>query len=217
MSDNSNRDQETLSALMDNEATELELRRTLKSVSADKQLAQTWHRYQLAAAAMRRELPPRMLDISARISEAIDQEEAVKPSALRFLQPVGKVAVAATVAVVAVLGVRQFQVWEQPLLDQAGQVQTAATDTATGPQFQLPAGYDLPPVSARTVSAGQPMISEPRPVIVIKKAQRAPINEQEVQAYLNRLMEQHTERSINSGRQGALPYARLPQEATNAP
>lgn len=51
--------QETLSAVMDNEADELELRRVLAACGEDAELRSTWSRYQLARSVMHREPPCR--------------------------------------------------------------------------------------------------------------------------------------------------------------
>lgn len=47
--------QETLSAVIDNEADELELRRVLAACGEDAELRSTWSRYQLARSVMHRE------------------------------------------------------------------------------------------------------------------------------------------------------------------
>ncbi len=216
-----NRQRESLSALMDNQADEVELRRVLKSVSTDDELRATWHRYQLASAAMRRELPPRMVDLSSRISEAVSDEPRPKPGLSRFLQPLGRVAVAASVAVVAVLGVQQMQ----PMAPATGEQQpetagVSAPERPDSPQFQLPAGYDFPPVTGRTVSAGsQPAQSSRQPVVVVKQEHLRPDvpNQAEVENYLNLIMQQHTRQAAGNSGQGMMPYARLPQEAADAP
>ena len=53
---------ETLSALMDDEASELELHRIMRETSSEKSLNETWSRYHLAASAMRKELPVDFVD-----------------------------------------------------------------------------------------------------------------------------------------------------------
>ncbi len=57
--------QETLSAVMDNEADELELRRVLAACGEDAELRSTWSRYQLARSVMHREPTLPKLDIAA--------------------------------------------------------------------------------------------------------------------------------------------------------
>lgn len=62
--------QETLSAVMDNEADELELRRVLAACGEDAELRSTWSRYQLARSVMHREPTLPKLDIAAAVSAA---------------------------------------------------------------------------------------------------------------------------------------------------
>ena len=45
-------EKETLSALLDNEADDLELRRLLKSIDSNPELAETWERYCLEQSLM---------------------------------------------------------------------------------------------------------------------------------------------------------------------
>ncbi|BCB62577.1 MULTISPECIES: sigma-E factor negative regulatory protein [Halomonadaceae] len=59
---------ESLSALMDNESDELELRRVLKSLPDDADAAETWRRYHLARSMMQRE---RSVDVSVDLSAGI--------------------------------------------------------------------------------------------------------------------------------------------------
>jgi len=209
---NDNRIEETLSALMDSEAQELEVRRAIKGVSENSELRDTWHRYQLASAAMKRDLPPRMFDVSQRISAALEQEPVYKPSLRTFIQPLGKVAVAASVALVAVFGVQQLQ-YSNPQSQPSPQVAEAGNGLSGAPQFQLPAGYDLPPVAARTVSAGRDAEAQSRPSLLVSRNPVVnPANEQEIRDYLNSLMERHTRNAAySSSNQGILPLARLPQ------
>ncbi|WP_249975460.1 sigma-E factor negative regulatory protein [Vreelandella olivaria] len=59
---------ESLSALMDGESDELELRRVLKSLPEDADAAATWRRYHLARSMMQRE---REVDVSVDLSAGI--------------------------------------------------------------------------------------------------------------------------------------------------
>ncbi len=63
--------QETLSAVMDNEADELKLRRVLAACGEDAELRSTWSRYQLARSVMHREPTLPKLDIAAAVSAAL--------------------------------------------------------------------------------------------------------------------------------------------------
>ncbi len=210
MADNT-RPEEALSALMDSEALELETRRVLKEMAADPGLRDTWHRYQLASAAMKRDLPYRMVDLSQSISAAIEQESALKPGLKRWLQPFGKVAIAASVAMVAVIGVQQIQTNSSQNAAQPA-IASAGTDSGVA-QFQMPVGFELPPIAARNVSAGSQIEPAARPTLVVSRAQVSELeNEEAIRAYLNQMMERHTRNAANSSSsQGILPLARLPQ------
>lgn len=205
--------EEALSALMDGETTELEIRQVLRDMAGNDELRGNWQRYQLASAAMKRDLPPRFSDLSASISAAIEQESAVRnPS--KVFGALGKVAIAASVAIVAVVGANQLQ-WLMPAGNDVQVANVAGAETGNA-QFQLPAGYDLPPVAARTVSAGgQPQYS--RPTVLVSPRPVADLaDEQAVRDYFNTMMEQHTEHAAHSlSSQGLLPFARLSQDEDN--
>ncbi|WP_442489703.1 sigma-E factor negative regulatory protein [Halomonas litopenaei] len=68
---------ESLSALMDNEGDELELRRVLKSLESDQDSAESWRRYHLMRAALRRETDSDpSVDLSAGILARLEDEPA---------------------------------------------------------------------------------------------------------------------------------------------
>ena len=111
---------ESLSALVDGETDELEVRRLLNQLESDDGMRQTWHRYQMMGALMRDE-PAVNVDLSRGIAQAIagepmddvvrpetvaaDDESVVveKHSRLRWL---ASGAVAATVTLAVLVGVR---------------------------------------------------------------------------------------------------------------
>lgn len=64
---------QSLSALIDNEADDLELRRVLNA-SHDPELRDSWSRYQIARATMHNEPFSAKIDLSASIMAAIDNE-----------------------------------------------------------------------------------------------------------------------------------------------
>ncbi|MEM6483869.1 MAG: sigma-E factor negative regulatory protein [Pseudomonadota bacterium] len=108
---------EALSALMDDESSELELRRLLKSGDADPDLKQQWFRYNLARAAMHDEDITFNTGFAAQVRAGIDAEPehqlgqyGQQKSAERatWIQSLGSFAVAASVACVVVIGGQQL-------------------------------------------------------------------------------------------------------------
>lgn len=220
---------ESLSALVDDQASELEVRRVLRASEDDAEIRDTWTRYQLARSAMRGDLEnANYIDLSASIRDAIDEEESyaapaadeAKPK-LGWTQRLGRFAIAASVAGVVVLTAQVSQTPEG--LDVAG---TELSPDAV-PSVALPAGYGAPNLSARTVSSHKrmepsqssrflPQVAMPQTMSQTSaqspstavNASRQP--SREVQAHLHRVMEVHAgHAALNSGK-GMLPYARVP-------
>ncbi len=98
--------QETLSAVMDNEADKLELRRVLAACGEDAELRSTWSRYQLARSVMHREPTLPKLDIAAAVSAALADEAAPPKAEKGPWRMVGRLAVAASVTLAVLAGVR---------------------------------------------------------------------------------------------------------------
>jgi sigma-E factor negative regulatory protein RseA len=184
--------QESLSAVMDNQADELELRRVL-AASDDPELRATWSRYQIARAVMHKELLEPRLDIAAAVSAALADDVApVAQQAQRGpWRTVGRLAVAASVTVAVLAGVRLYN---QDDITGAQLAQQANQPVLNIPQVSGPAmlaGFntseELPAPAASAVGQGQPGWHE----------QRLP-------AYLR----QHAQQAAMSMSEGALPYAR---------
>ncbi len=75
---------ESLSALMDNEGDELELRRVLKSLEDEPDAAEAWRRYHLMRSLMRRESEVDVsVDLSAGILARLESEPAAGPRGRR--------------------------------------------------------------------------------------------------------------------------------------
>jgi sigma-E factor negative regulatory protein RseA len=182
--------QESLSAVMDNEADELELRRVLNAFD-DVETRDTWARYQIARAVMHKDLLLPRLDIAAAVSAAL-AEEAVPAKASRGpWRSLGRLAVAASVTVAVLAGVRLYN------QDEIAGVELAQQSTQQGlaaPQVKGPAvlaGYsessDATGPMANGVLQGQPGWHD----------QRLP-------GYLR----QHAQQAALKGTESALPYAR---------
>ncbi len=103
-------DKESLSALLDNEADELELRRILKSCEQDPELLTTWERYNLVQSLLHESAIPVNPDLSKRIAAQLQSESLpVVPLSNRFSEwqkNLTKVAIAASVALVFVVVVQ---------------------------------------------------------------------------------------------------------------
>lgn len=96
--------QESLSALMDNEADDLELRRILKSCEQQPNLMATWERYHLVQSLLHGAARPVSPALSQRIAAQIAAESTpigVQPARFSgWQQTAGKLAIAASVAVI---------------------------------------------------------------------------------------------------------------------
>lgn len=111
---------ESLSALMDNEAEELELRRILKQMPHDRELRDAWRRYHLLSASLHQESHTRpSVDLLDGIHAALREE----PLPIRAEQPqrrigpvaryIGQSAIAASVALAVIFFADTFT-GEQP-------------------------------------------------------------------------------------------------------
>ncbi len=222
---------ESISALVDDQASEMELHRILRACDEDDAVRDTWTRYQLTRAAMRGDLEAgEHVDLSAGIRSAIEREswadEALNTDVRDqtgkkgWLQTVGRFAIAASVAGVVVM---TSQLALTP--DNGREIADASLSPASVPSVAMPAGYGAPGLSARTVSSHPRMESnrETRflpqvamPQVSSSKAsntknsnvQRQP--SPEVQAHLLRVMEVHAAHAALSSGKGMLPYARVP-------
>jgi sigma-E factor negative regulatory protein RseA len=223
---------ESLSALMDNQASELELQRLLKALDAESELKSTWSRYQIMSAGLKGDLPVMATsDFASRISAAIDAEETysqlpqvaakqysgssvpnnVVAMPVRWWQQAGRVAVAASVAGALIVGVQQYQSVAPQSVEMAAN--TAVAPSATEAKAaNLPSGINAPALSARTVAVQSGYESRPqesRRVMYVPRQEAAPVYNEDISTYLNQLIQEHTDNaSLNSG-QGMLPYTRV--------
>ncbi|WP_287028537.1 sigma-E factor negative regulatory protein [Pseudomonas sp. UBA6310] len=181
--------QESLSAVMDNEADQLELRRVI-AASDDADVRATWSRYQVARAVMHKELFVPHLDIASAVSAAI-AEEKVPGKVSTAWRSVGRLAVAASVTVAVLAGVRFYN------QDEVGGVQLAQQaqpSQVTVPQ-QVAGGAVLAGFTANGAQAETPVSAD---------GNQAAWHDQRLAEYLR----QHAQQSASNGVEGPLPYAR---------
>ncbi|QKZ06546.1 MULTISPECIES: sigma-E factor negative regulatory protein [Pseudomonas] len=185
--------QESLSAVMDNEADELELRRVINALE-DPETRATWNRYQIARAVMHKDLLDPRLDLATAVSVAIADEIAPVKATRGPWRSIGRLAVAASVTVAVLAGVRLYN-QDEITGNQLAQQQPATQQAPSVPQVQGPAvlaGY--------TESADQntgPMANG-----VLQGQPGA--HDQRLPGYLR----QHAQEAALKGTESALPYAR---------
>jgi len=221
---------ESLSALADGEATPLELRRLLKASVSESEINERWARYNLASSAMRRELGTMApAGFAAGVSAALEQESAAVAKPRGWWQGLGRVAVAASVAGAVLIGVQQYPgsfeagPSSDTVASSAGGESNEAqaqSDTADSQPVSLPAGYQTPFFpAARTASAQsgyEPTQRANREVIFMPvQPESAQVPVEEIRAYLNQLMQEHSAHAARNSNQGVLPFARVPSEDDN--
>ncbi|MBD8600302.1 sigma-E factor negative regulatory protein [Pseudomonas sp. CFBP 8772] len=182
--------QESLSAVMDNEADELELRRVLSAIE-DADTRATWSRYQIARAAMHKELLLPHLDISAAVAAGIADEVSPLKAGRGPWRTLGRLAVAASVTVAVLAGVRLYN-----------------QDEITGAQLaqqSQPANVAMPQAKGPAVLAGYTEGEQsPGPMASGVLQNQAGWHDQRLPGYLR----QHAQQAAMKGAEGALPYAR---------
>lgn len=105
---------ESLSALMDNEGDELELRRLLKTLDASPDSAEAWRRYHLMRSLMRREPDIDVTtDLSAGIMARLQDEqppqlETPAPASRRAMPFARSAGIAAAVSLMVITGVQFY-------------------------------------------------------------------------------------------------------------
>lgn len=107
---------ESISALMDNEASELEARRVFSEIKTNDALKNTWKRYQITSLAIKGQLSNKAdFDISKSVAQAIanDHVDSCKPiqkhiNNSKIMRTFSSVAVAASVAFLVVFTTLQI-------------------------------------------------------------------------------------------------------------
>ena len=179
---------ESISALVDDEAQELELHRVLASMDDDEELRQTWRRYQAASFTMKRQMDCRFdMDISDRVSAALADEPVVemdepaveKTRFAKVFKPVLSMAVAASAAFLVIFAV------------QLGGQDDAGEQVAAGDQ----------PLTTNLV-AGAEVANES--LITVSSEVMTPVEKR-----LQSLIENHTQQASMSENRGVMPYTQL--------
>ncbi|MBA6418618.1 sigma-E factor negative regulatory protein [Pseudomonas neustonica] len=195
--------QESLSALMDNEADELEVRRVLQAAEQDPTVRGTWERYQIARSVLHKEHWQGSVDLSAGIAAALRDEpqlqvaaESAAPLKSGLWRNMSRVAVAASVTMAVLVGVRMVNQGDVP-----AQPTLAVENTVEVPSFAAAGGMSTRSGAVLAGYSQQPGVgAEP---LAAAKAPSA-WHEQRIGRYLR----EHAENSAQSSSPQLVPYAR---------
>ena len=194
---------ESLSALLDGEANELELERVLSQIADDDDLRQTWIRYNVARSAVAgHQFTHTELDVSSQVRLALAEQPASVSAGAResikqrFLRPVTSLAVAASVAATVVIGGQQLAQIGGAGSD--GSIQTVAASAS-------PVGM-VNSLGATTVQASYGTQAVP----VLQPTTGTAYRELARQR-MHKYMQEHAEHAALNSPQGLIPFARVPQ------
>lgn len=194
---------ESISALMDDEAEQLEVRRVLHASEQDPDVRRSWERYQLARSVMHKEPWNTGIDLSTGIAAALADEPAlaVKPphSSSRWKTHLGRVAVAASVTVAVLVGVRMVN-QDPAATSQMASIERGVPAPSTSPTASAPA---IAPVGAGAFLAGFSSHADQKPMPTEQAAEPSAWQEQRIGTYLRR----HAENNAQNAPQ-LVPYAR---------
>jgi negative regulator of sigma E activity len=104
---------ESISAMVDNEAQQIELQRVLKATEDEPAVRDQWQRYQLVSGLLKRQTHPLSVDteladkVRSAVAEETSQAGAKLAPTWNFWKPVGGFAIAASATMMMVLGVQQ--------------------------------------------------------------------------------------------------------------
>lgn len=193
----SEKQSESLSALMDGELDELAVRRLFNDMDGNPNLKGQWSRYHLARDTLKGDVSEfAHLDISSAVSQAISEEPATEMASDKkpWFKAVAGLSVAASVAFAVVIGARF-----NPLTETTGNVELASK---TQVQTMAP---DVAQLKSPSMVAQTPQAIEG-------------LDEKELQAAqqrLNSYLKQHAQDSAIGQGKTAMPYARVVNFETN--
>jgi sigma-E factor negative regulatory protein RseA len=194
---------ESLSALMDDEANELELERVLAQVAQDPELRRSWIRYNAAQQAVQgSQIACLDWDISERVKSSLEVLSATDPVPAgigfkqRMLRPLVSLAVAASVAATVVIGGQQLALIGSD--DVYGYGRSVATNAS-------PVGM-LNSLGSAAVQASYGMQAVP----ILEPASSKAYQELALQRQ-RKYMQEHAEQAALNAPQGLIPFARVSQ------
>jgi sigma-E factor negative regulatory protein RseA len=193
---------ESISALVDGEANEMDLHRVLKASETDDNVRQSWRCYQAISAVVKNEERSLLqIDISAGVKNALaDDKKAVGSRISEMLKPMMSVAVAATVTVAILTGTQIYQVASSGGNASLNEVATTENFNSSAPVTAGQFNNLAIPASVST-----DVYAKPSQAQLDKRAYADAVAEQRLHAYMYR----HVENSSISTGSGVMPFARV--------
>lgn len=185
---------ESLSALLDDEANELELQRLLQQLESDPRLRQAWVRYNMVRSATSGQPTAYPgLDVSDRVRAAITGRQAPRGLGRRLVEPLVSLAVAAGVAAVVVLGGQQLAGIER--------------DPYSG---QAVAGSVSPVGMVNSLGATSVQASYGTTALPVLQPATGTAYKELARQRLQKYMQEHAEHAALNSPGGLVPFARVP-------
>jgi sigma-E factor negative regulatory protein RseA len=187
---------ESLSALMDDEANELEVERVLARIADDADLRQAWVRYNVVHSVAVGQPPTHLeLDISSQVRAAVAGENrGVSGIRQRIIRPLASMAVAASVAATVVLGGQQL-----------AQLEAESYDAQAIASSVSPVGM-VNSLGATSVQASYGTRTMPELQPATRKAYQ-----QLARQRMHKYMQEHAEHAALNTPNGLVPFARVPR------
>jgi sigma-E factor negative regulatory protein RseA len=182
---------EKISIFMDGESDINEF----STLPLDDELKGTWHRYHLISDVLHQRIPLHsQISLSQKISESIKQEPTVLSPVRKplpgFFKPLAGMAIAASVAGLAILGIQQYQSNNLPSENQTAQIEQLQSQ---------PSNLEF------GVQVSVPEVQATRPIRM----------EMQSDLRISRYILNHNEYQSNVGVQGVTPHVRLVTTDTN--
>jgi sigma-E factor negative regulatory protein RseA len=224
---------ESLSALVDGEASEIEVHRLLAESQQNTNIRECWHRYQLARAVLKGEVVDlATTQFADRIYKAVaqidfDQIESVSMAPFHAQKPfgagkkqtgrwksnAGRVAIAASVAAAVLVGYQQFTLLNESTLNKSGTEEFARQ--AMDQEPATPNTINIPAINVQNVSGGDVVLQRsrlPHSLQYSPNVQQQQLQDEQIRRYIRQLMLEHAGHSAQNSGSGLLPYARVPVE-----
>lgn len=203
MSDYNERLNESLSALVDDEASDIEVRRILEELASESTervslLREKWLRLNAVSSVLKGNSVSK-IDYSGPIAEAIRGEESLRPGLLsQVVGSSGRFAVAASAALVAILGVQELNNGSRlsEVTTQFAQINDSPSIKIDGPVNQIPFGMRIPQDGYLTTVSAE----------AVNKTQ---YSKQKVRNYVFYILAKHSVESSSIPNHGISPYVRV--------